>query len=195
MSATRLLILGLLRWMQPAHGYDIRRELLSWGADHWGDLKPGSVYHALKSMAADGVLEEVASERVGNRPARTTYRTTDRGEVEFRELLTHFWWEHQAVYDPFLVALSFLPALSPREAAAALRNRAKLLETTVERSRNGVDSDWMADKPPHVAEILQLHMARAQAEIAWCERVAERVERGELHPGQVAGRPPRDPVK
>lgn len=181
MSATRLLILGLMRWMQPAHGYDIRRELLSWGAEQWGDLKPGSVYHALKSMAADGLLEEVGSGRVGNRPTRTTYRMTDRGEVEFRELLTRFWWDYQAVYDPFLVALSFLPALSPREAAAALRNRAKLAAASIARARAGLDGDWITAKPPHVAEILELGIARAEAEIAWCERVAERVERGELH--------------
>jgi DNA-binding PadR family transcriptional regulator len=182
MSATRLLILGLLRWMQPAHGYDIRRELLSWSAEKWGDLRPGSVYHALKTMAVDGLLEEVGSERVGNRPARTTYRLTDRGEIEFRELLTKFWWDYDTVYDPFLVALSFLPALSQREAAAALRNRAKLVAATIDAARVHLDSDWMAAKPPHVAEIFRLGIARGEAEIAWCERVAERVDRGELHP-------------
>ena len=29
-STTRMMILGLVRWMQPVHGYDVRRELLSW---------------------------------------------------------------------------------------------------------------------------------------------------------------------
>ena len=33
MSATRLLILGVLRFKQPTHGYDVRRELESWQAE------------------------------------------------------------------------------------------------------------------------------------------------------------------
>jgi len=34
-STTRMMILGLVIWMQPVHGYDVRRELLSWNADNW----------------------------------------------------------------------------------------------------------------------------------------------------------------
>ena len=30
MSATRLLVLGAIRIMQPVHGYEVRRELVSW---------------------------------------------------------------------------------------------------------------------------------------------------------------------
>lgn len=184
MSATRLLILGLVRWTEPVHGYDLRRELQSWGAEQWGDLHPGSVYHALKKMAAEGLLAEVDTGSVGKRPARTRYRMTDRGELEFRRLMAEFWWDHAApAYDPFMVALCFLPALSPQEVAAALRNRMKLLEASVARGRQHTSADWMADKPPHVAEIMELGIARQEAEIAWCARAAERAERGELHPG------------
>jgi hypothetical protein len=34
-SATRLLVLGAVRIFQPAHGYLVRRELLSWGVENW----------------------------------------------------------------------------------------------------------------------------------------------------------------
>ena len=33
-----MLILGVVRWCQPVHGYDVRRELLSWHADEWANL-------------------------------------------------------------------------------------------------------------------------------------------------------------
>ena len=72
------MILGLVRWMQPVHGYDVRRELLSWSADEWANVAPGSIYHALRKLAEEGLLEEVATEQVGARPARTTYRITPR---------------------------------------------------------------------------------------------------------------------
>jgi hypothetical protein len=42
MSSTRLLILGAVRIFQPVHGYFVRRELLSWRADQWAKINPGS---------------------------------------------------------------------------------------------------------------------------------------------------------
>ncbi|OLB73567.1 MAG: hypothetical protein AUI14_25850 [Actinobacteria bacterium 13_2_20CM_2_71_6] len=35
-----MLILGVVRLFQPVHGYDVRRELLSWHADEWANVAP-----------------------------------------------------------------------------------------------------------------------------------------------------------
>jgi DNA-binding PadR family transcriptional regulator len=181
MSATRLLILGLVRWIQPVHGYDVRRELLSWNADEWANVAPGSIYHALKKLAEEGMLRAVAAEQVGQRPARTQYEITEKGEREFQELLREFWWRYRQPVDPFAVAFAFLPALPCREAVAALRNRAQTLRGTARAAGTGLDHGWIDQlKPPHVAELFRLGVAQAEVEADWCERVAERVERGEL---------------
>ncbi len=58
-SATRLLVLGVVRKHGKAHGYQVRRELLTWSADKWANVAPGSIYHALKQMAKEGLLERV----------------------------------------------------------------------------------------------------------------------------------------
>lgn len=50
MSATRLLVLGVVRMYGRAHGYQVRRELLSWSADKWADVQPGSIHHALNLL-------------------------------------------------------------------------------------------------------------------------------------------------
>ena len=174
-----MMILGLVRGMQPVHGYDVRRELLSWNADEWANVAPGSIYHALKKLAEEGMLEQVATERVGTRPARTTYRTTAKGDAEFEELLRQYWWELDQPVDPFLSAMGFLPALPRDEGAAALRNRARMLRTAVERLHASLDSDWMrASKPVHVSWMLERGIALMEAEIPWCERVAALVESG-----------------
>ena len=55
-SATRLLVLGVVRIMQPVHGYDVRRELLSWGVEESANIKPGSIYSALKVLHKDGLI-------------------------------------------------------------------------------------------------------------------------------------------
>jgi DNA-binding PadR family transcriptional regulator len=184
MSTTRLMILGLVRWMQPVHGYDVRRELESWQADEWANVAPGSIYHALRRLAEEGLLEEVATEQIGTRPARTTYRITPRGELEFEELLRRYWWSYEHPVDPFMAAFGFLPALPAREAAAALHNRARLLRAQAESQRFALTTDLMrTSKPAHVGWMFELTIERMEAEIAWCERVAARMESGaELFP-------------
>ncbi len=178
-SATRLMILGLLRMSGPLHGYDVRRELLSWGADDWANVQPGSIYHALRKMAEEGLLSEVVSDRPGARPARVTYEITGTGEDEFQTLLRAYWWRPEPAKDPFAAAFSFVPALPRQEAVAALRNRAKQLRSTSDGLHASLESAWIKrQKPTHVAWMFELWIARAEAEIAWCERVADRIESG-----------------
>ena len=174
-----MMILGLVQWMQPVHGYDVRRELLSWSADKWANVQPGSIYHALRKLAEEGLLREVATEQVGARPARTTYEITDKGAAEFQVLLRNLWWNVTAAPDPFMAAFSFLPFLPREEAAAALRNRAAQLRVGVQQLQAAMKTEWADRKPVYVAWMWELSMSRSEAEIQWCERTAGRVESGE----------------
>lgn len=174
-----MMILGLVRWMQPVHGYDVRRELLSWNADKWANVQPGSIYHALRKLTEEGLLRAVATEQIGARPARTTYEVTPKGEDEFETLLRNLWWNLSEPLDPFSAAFSFLPAMPRPEAAAALRNRANLLRAGIESMRASIESDWIrTSKPVHVGWMFELWSARAEAEMGWCERIAERIDSG-----------------
>jgi DNA-binding PadR family transcriptional regulator len=178
-SATRMMILGLVKWMQPVHGYDVRRELLSWNADKWANVQPGSIYHALRKLAEEGLLRAVATEQIGARPARTTYEITAKGSDEFETLLRKLWWGLHQPADPFAAAISFLPALPRAEATAALRHRAGLLRAQNDSLRLAMETDWMRrSKPIHVGWFVELWVARNEAEIDWCERIADRIESG-----------------
>ena len=182
MSTTRLMILGLVKWMQPVHGYDVKRELESWQAEEWTNIAPGSIYHALRRLGEDGLLEAVATEHVGARPARTTYRVTPAGDAEFEELLRRQWWAYATPVDPFLAGFAFLPALPRGEAVAALRNRGALLRAAADTHRFALGSDFLQQaglnqaKPVHVGWMFELLIARMEAEIAWCEQIAVRLE-------------------
>lgn len=180
MSATRLLVLGVVRMKGRAHGYEVRRELLSWGADRWGKVQPGSIYHALKKLADEGLLHEVATEQVGSRPARTTYEITAKGEGEFQDLLRRQWWEYRPVIDPFTAAFVFLPALPRRESVLALRQRAQTMRMFIAGTDLRVENDVDWEHAPHVAELFRLMQGHAQVEAQWCDALADRLERGEL---------------
>jgi DNA-binding PadR family transcriptional regulator len=175
------MILGTVRLLQPVHGYDVRRELLSWNADKWANIQPGSIYHALKKLTDEGALREVDQEQVGGRPARTRYELTAKGEDQFRDLVTRYMWGFgESFEDPFLAAISFMPAVSREEVAAALRNRARMLAAHNDGVRAALTSGWAvpSQKPEHVRWMLELGIARAEGEIAWCEKVADQVEAG-----------------
>lgn len=177
-----MMILGVVQWLQPVHGYDVRRELLSWNADKWANVQPGSIYHALRKLAEEGLLREVATEQVGARPARTSYEITDKGAAEFQSQLRNHWWNIASAPDPFMAAFSFLPALPRDEAAAALRNRAMQLQVGVKQLEAALSADWRGRKPEYVAWMWELSMDRAQAEIDWCNRIAGRIESGAPYP-------------
>jgi DNA-binding PadR family transcriptional regulator len=179
-SLTRLVILGGVRTFQPVHGYVLRRELLSWSADRWASLNPGSVYNALRSLTRDGLLEELEGEPVGGKPGRTTYRLTDEGDSEFLTLLRDALW-NVAPFEPgrLLAAISFGWALSREEVLAALAHRAAQLEAAHASVDFQVQSVLQhAGKPAHVAEFFHLTDAWQQGELAWVRAFAARVDEG-----------------
>lgn len=181
MSATRLLILGALRFMQPAHGYSLRRELESWRAEEWANIAYGSIYFALNKMAEEGLVAVSETDQVGKRPARTTYVITDEGEIEFQRLLREYWWEYKPISDPFMVAASFMNQLPRDELIAALRHHASLARLAAEgllHARNFADKNDY--KPRHVPYVLKLLVMRIEAEIRWSEEALALIERDEL---------------
>lgn len=181
MSATRLLVLGAVRIFQPVHGYFVRRELLSWHAEHWAHLNPGSVYNALRSLTREGYLEEAGTETEGGRPARTTYRLTSDGEAEFLALLRAALWNIEP-FEPamLLAAWSFSWLLRRAEVTEALEHRLEQIAAAGRASAYAIE-DLARDpeKPAHVAEHLRLVQARLEGEAGWVRGTLERLRSGD----------------
>ena len=179
MSSTRLLVLGVLRAKEPAHGYEIRQELETWGAQSWANVAPGSVYHALTQMAREGLVEPVETAEPSKGPARNAYAVTKTGEREFQRLLREYLWKEKPTIDPLQPALAFLDAVPREELLAALRRRASSARASAEALRF-VNEAPGHDLPAHFAESHRLGAYHAEAEARWAEEAAEKVERGEL---------------
>ncbi len=177
MSAARLLILGVLQFKSPAHGYEIRRELELWRAEQWAHIAYGSIYFALNKMAEEGLVETVGTDQVGNRPARRLYTITDTGKQEFQRLLRDYWWDRKPFIDPFQVALTFMNKMPREELLRALRFRRDHLRAYLNAFAPSVLSP---DMPRHIAENFRLAMAHEDVELRWTEETIEKVERGEL---------------
>jgi len=180
MSATRLLLLGTVRIFQPVHGYLVRRELLSWHADSWAHLNPGSVYNGLRSLARDGFAAEVGTEAEGGRPARTTYRLTDDGESEFMMLLRSMLW-NVSPHDPanLMAAWSFAWALKREEVIAALEHRIEQIAGSARQSEFAIENILTTPgTPDNVVEHFRLTQARLDGEARWAGELIERLHAG-----------------
>jgi len=178
MSAARLLILGVLQFKSPAHGYEIRRELETWHAEQWAHIAYGSIYFALKKMADESLVEAVSTDQIGKRPARTLYTITDDGNAEFQRLLRDYWWDRKPFIDPFQVALTFMNKMPREELLLALRYRADRIRAFL-NVRMG-QHIFSPDTPRHIRENFRLATAHEEAELRWIEEAIEKVERGEL---------------
>ena len=120
-TETRLLLLGAVSIFEPVNGYQIRRELLSWGVEDWANIKPGSIYNGLATLAQRGELvrhdlrdggREVAVYELSEPGARSSARLFDDALTEVRPATAPL---------AFQTAMSMLPLVTREDARRLLR--------------------------------------------------------------------------
>jgi DNA-binding PadR family transcriptional regulator len=184
MSATRLLVLGAIRTMQPVHGYEVRRELVSWRVEATTNVKPGSIYGAIRTLEKDGCIAVHGHDSGEARPERTTYVLTGEGEKEFQVLLREAFWTHTPAKEPLIPALTMMLFLPRDELVRALQARINVLEAELDAMSFGRaqirDGATGADGaiPEHVREIFDFLGARMRGELEWTRRFQRRVRDG-----------------
>jgi DNA-binding PadR family transcriptional regulator len=181
MSTTRLLVLGAVRIFQPAHGYFVRRELLSWDIEKWANINPGSIYNALRTLTRDGYLvESEPADGGAGKQGRTAYRLTPDGHAEFLSLLRESLWQvDQWETSTLLGGLSFQPFLRRGEVIDAIEARASALRSIMSAGQHAVRG--MQDSrsgPPHTVEHFLVSEQRWAGELAWCEQYLDRLRQG-----------------
>jgi DNA-binding PadR family transcriptional regulator len=177
-TAVGLLVLGAISRRGRAHGYQVRTDLESWGAHEWATAKPGSIYHALKAMAASRLLRarETSSDTGG--PPRTEYKLTAKGREEYHARLRRALAARDARLDLLAAAVGLIDDLPRAEALALLRRRAESMEKWRSSVAAHVPPGTALEAWGPVGEVvnLWLHTARSRAE--WTRQLIDRLERG-----------------
>jgi len=179
MSAIRLLVLGAVRQHGRAHGYQVRNDLEYWGAHEWSNGKPGSIYHALKQMAKQGLLHahEVAPSTAGG-PPRTEYEITEKGTEEYFGLLRESLTRYDQKMDMLSAGIGFIVDLKREEAVALLKERVRALQEW----RTAVTEYYTPEDGPeslgHIGEIMNLWVHSADGGAEWTRGLIGRIERG-----------------
>ena len=179
MSAIRLLVLGAVRQHGRAHGYQVRNDLEYWGAHEWSNAKPGSIYHALKQMAKQGLLHahEVAPSTAGG-PPRTEYEITEQGTEEYLTLLRSSLTAYDQRPDILTAALGFMVDLSRAEVVDLLKERVR----SMEEWRSSVTEYYTPAEGPgqlgHIGEIMNYWVHSADTGVEWTRGLIARIEGG-----------------
>jgi DNA-binding PadR family transcriptional regulator len=176
MTATRVLVLGVLMPGEPLHGYEVRKRLELMGVQNWANVGFGSVYHALTAMTKDGLLE-VAGPGEGDDRERVRYRITQAGRADFRRRLDRTWREIQPIVDPFLIALTFIEEVPAAELQALMAERQDRLRAGFVMTERVLAAHSGPGTPASVDESLRLTAAQYRAQLDWLDDAAQRLRK------------------
>jgi len=174
MNATRLYVLGALIRGGAMHGHQIRRAARIDRTQLWSDVKPGSLYGALRRMADEGLIEALRTEQQGNRPERTVYAITEAGRQEFRMLRDTALRDTRLPLGTVNLALLYTDDLRVEEIRSVIEVRRQTLAAEL-ASWN----DLYEQAAPHLTGLEPLgfdHMRmRIESELAWHELVLKKL--------------------
>jgi DNA-binding PadR family transcriptional regulator len=186
-TESRLLVLGAVAMFSPINGYQIRRELTSWGVDDWAHLNPGSIYSVLATLTRHGHLARHDLPE-GSRTV-AVYTVTDAGRRELDRLfvgamttvdmMAPLAFNTAVLMAPLTERARFTELLELRLAALgaellALSDPAPSLSTSVQ-------SAPVQSAPPQVSRSLRLWRRIAEVERDWIVETLTEVDAGGLY--------------
>ncbi|HWO60021.1 MAG TPA: PadR family transcriptional regulator [Umezawaea sp.] len=181
-------VLGLLL-ESPTHPHAMAATLRERGMDRAFKVTTGSLYDVVRTLERAGWIEARETVRVGARPERTIYQHTPLGWEEFVRWVDELIRVPADEYPKFLSAVSYLGALGPEGAVAALRERADRIRTSLAEIRQGHREVLEAGEVPRLFVVEAEYAVRMlEAELAWTEEITGDITTGRLAwPEPVSG--------
>ena len=165
---------------KPMHPYEVAQTLRTRAKEQSVRLNYGSLYAVVESLEKKGFIKATGTVRQGKRPQRTVYAITDEGSLEMTDWLTELIGTPAKEYPDFQAGLSFLPALDPDDALAALRRRAEALTMKLVAMRGAMQAARDAGLP-RIFELESEYEERTlSAEFAFVRALVEEMENGTL---------------
>ncbi len=177
--STRLVILGLLK-SKPLYGYELKQVIEEHMGD-WTSIAFGSIYFALNKLNEEGFVERVSEEKSGNRPSRSIFQITERGNGEFTRILKEIWLNNDRQYYPLDIALAFSDSLPANEIKGYIKKRIDYLDSALNYVEVHKREQLTQQDIPKTVKIIFAHTEyHSKAERDWLISVLESFDSGEL---------------
>lgn len=176
MSVAKIAVLGILSYSkEPLHGYQIKKRLEEWEVAEYAPISYGSIYYNLEKMEQEGLVKGKTIKN-SKRPERKLYVITEKGRKKLLRLLKKNYFEIKRIYDPFDIALSFMPLLQKEEVLRALEKRIDLCEEHIKCLKK--EKEELKGKIPFFAIAIIDHVLyHFEAEKKWLENLKGEVEK------------------
>lgn len=179
-----VMILALLR-EGDMHPYEMVRLMRARRDDRLLTVTNGTLYHTVARLQRAGLIDEVGSDRDGNRPERTTYSLTDAG----RDALLVWLRRELSIIDrpaEFRIALAEAHNLESAEVIDALRLRRHALDEGHVSHRDGLVGARQGGAPEQVLVEFERQEVLLGAELRWIDSLIDRLEAEEFPWGPSA---------
>jgi DNA-binding PadR family transcriptional regulator len=165
---------------RPMHPYEVAQTLRQRAKQESVRLNYGSLYAVVESLEKKGFVKATGTVREGKRPERTVYEITDDGAREMDDWLTELIAVPTKEYPAFLAGLSFLPALDPDDALAALRGRAEALTVKLAALRGVMNKTKEAGLPRIFELETEYEESQLASELKYVNGLVKEMESGTL---------------
>lgn len=171
-SPLALAVLGLL-YEAPMHPYRMQQLIKERGKDKVINVqRRASLYQTISQLEKAGLIRVKETVQDENRPERTIYALTDRGQQTIEQWLRDMLSTPTAEFPEFPAAISFLPLLTPDDALRQLEKR----ETALAEMLTTLDSEmqhYLQSLPRLVLLEEELLRATYAAELEWVRSIID----------------------
>ncbi|MFS0853156.1 PadR family transcriptional regulator [Microbacterium sp. 179-I 3D4 NHS] len=169
-----VMVLALLR-ESDMHPYEMVRLLRARHDDRLLSITNGTLYHTVARLQKTGLLDEVGTDREGNRPERTTYTLTDAG----RDAVVAWVRRELPRVDretDFRIALAESHNLERADVVALLRERREALVASHAMHRDGLRKAHDKGVPAQVLVEVERQEVLLDAELRWLDSLLTRLD-------------------
>ncbi|MGN2636130.1 PadR family transcriptional regulator [Nocardia takedensis] len=178
-TALAVAVLALLA-ERPMHPYEMYQLLISRGEDLLVKVRPGSLYHTVARLAEQELVRAEGVDRAGNRPERTTYSITERGEKTLRVRLAEVLRFPHAEYPMFPLALAEAHNLPREDVLALLGERLRHLRADIDDLDRKAEWACAHHVPRRYWVVVPYLRSTLGVEVAWLEEFLAELESGGL---------------
>jgi DNA-binding PadR family transcriptional regulator len=162
------------------HPYEMTQLMRERRVDYRVKLRPGSLYHTVERLEAQGFIEVVDTQRQGRRPERTVYGLTDLGRDTFFEQVRTMLATPAQEYLRYTVALSASNELDEADAVEQLRMRVVNLRAQLAADEVLIEHVRGMQLPQmYWIDVAYVHHQR-RSELDWTQRLIDDLESGRI---------------
>lgn len=172
MDERHLLLLGVLM-AESQHGYRIN-EFIENNLGRVSRMRRATAYALLERLEAQGLVR-MELESADSYPPRKVYSITPAGKATFIDLLQSLLVRVEPTSSAADIALMFIDYLPPEKTVAALRDRAKALQSQIKALRATPSHDATA---PGVDYAIERKLVMLEAERSWLEQTLDQITKG-----------------